>query len=249
MTANGWHVLDTHIDGQGPLPTSHGALPCPAREGACGLTHRTLTEIGELVDGEFSEDIRTRINAWAIDDCRDFAVHAGVVSVAGRAVAFPAPSGAGKSVLTAAAVMAGASYVSDEALVTTWEGGQVRPYPKPINLDQPALTLLGLRTATPAGRKAAIDPATLGARPGVGAVLDLETIVVLQRRPSGVPGLATASTADAAELLLRLSFNHFRDPIASVKMASTLARKSRCVVLTYSEPLSAAGLLLEAASA
>lgn len=60
-------------------------------------------------------------------------VHAGVVSVGGRAIVLPGPSGSGKSTLVAALVRAGAAYASDEFAVVSADGS-VTPYARPMVL-------------------------------------------------------------------------------------------------------------------
>jgi hypothetical protein len=61
------------------------------------------------------------------------AVHAGCVSVAGRAIVVPGRSFTGKSTLTHALVLAGATYLSDEYALFDGDG-IVHPFPRPIRL-------------------------------------------------------------------------------------------------------------------
>jgi hypothetical protein len=63
-------------------------------------------------------------------------VHAGVVTVEGRAIVLPASNFAGKSTLVAALVRAGATYYSDEFAVLDADGC-IRPYPRPLSLREP----------------------------------------------------------------------------------------------------------------
>jgi len=60
-------------------------------------------------------------------------VHAGVVSVGGRALLLPGRSFAGKSTLTAALVAAGATYYSDEYALLDGRG-RVHAFPRPLAL-------------------------------------------------------------------------------------------------------------------
>src|SRR5512136_1043844 len=71
------------------------------------------------------------------------AVHAGVVASAGAVVAFPGESGAGKSTITAACLVAGFDYVSDEALCIDVADGRVVAYPKPIALASSGWAMIG----------------------------------------------------------------------------------------------------------
>jgi hypothetical protein len=76
-------------------------------------------------------------------------VHAGVVAAGGAAIAFPGPSGAGKTTLTVACLLAGLEYGSDEALCLDWETGAVLPYPRPLALTPAAAELAGAGGAVP----------------------------------------------------------------------------------------------------
>lgn len=60
-------------------------------------------------------------------------IHAGVVGVNRRAILMPGPSFSGKSALTAALVLAGAVYYSDEYALLD-ENGRVHPYPRLLSL-------------------------------------------------------------------------------------------------------------------
>lgn len=186
------------------------------------------------------------LNAVALDGYRGFAVHAGVVSSDGRVVAFPAPSGGGKSTLTAAAVVAGFDYVSDEALCVEFGTRLVVPYPRalvlsPWSRDHAGLDGADTHVLTP--DEVAVAPARLG----VGAPasdLRLSDVVVPVRRP-GPPALVATSRADAISLLLEFSFNHYKRPEASFRLCAELARDARAWRLELSDPADAASLLLE----
>ncbi|MFQ5556835.1 MAG: hypothetical protein ACE5GB_04920, partial [Acidimicrobiales bacterium] len=60
-------------------------------------------------------------------------VHAGVVEWRGVGIAVPGRSMTGKSTLVAAAVRAGAGYLSDEFAILD-AGAAVHPYPRPLSL-------------------------------------------------------------------------------------------------------------------
>lgn len=186
------------------------------------------------------------LNATALDGYRGFAVHAGVVSSAGRAVAFPAPSGGGKSTLTAAAVVAGFDYVSDEALCVDFDTRHVVPYPRALVLSPWSREHAGL-DGTDVHELAPDEVAVAPARLGVGAPspeLRLSDVVVPVRRP-GPPALVATSSTDAIALLLEFSFNHYKRPEASFRLCAELARDARAWRLELSDPAGAASLLLE----
>jgi hypothetical protein len=81
-------------------------------------------------------------------------IHAGVVSLRGRAIVLPGESGCGKSTLVAALLRAGATYGSDEFAILDGRG-QVHSYPRPLKLRHPGgadehvrPTQWGVRTST-----------------------------------------------------------------------------------------------------
>ena len=74
---------------------------------------------------------------------RRLAIHAGVVAIGDSTIAFPSVSGNGKTTLTAACLLSGFSYISDEALVLD-DNGSVIPYPKPLALSKWSCETLGI---------------------------------------------------------------------------------------------------------
>ena len=71
-------------------------------------------------------------------------LHAGAVEFDGRVVVVTGESGRGKSTLTAALVLAGGAYLTDELVIIDPQDLSVRPYPKPLDLGPTSLELLGL---------------------------------------------------------------------------------------------------------
>lgn len=192
-------------------------------------------------DAEALEVLLALINRAAIDQCRSWAAHCGVVARGGSALAFPAPSGGGKSTLAAACVASGWEYVSDEALVVDWDTGVLRAYAKPLSLSTWALRRLDLADP-PAGRpERPVEPRELGAHAASGP-LRLGHIVTLHRR-SGRAVLTSSERAAAATSLLRLSFNHYQRPAAAVELVASLARTAQAWTLAYDDPVEAALLL------
>jgi hypothetical protein len=201
---------------------------------------RIVLESGDPLEGAL-----TGLNAVALDQATGFAVHAGVVAQAdGGCLAFPAVSGAGKSTLTAACVLRGAAYVSDEALVAPWHGGPLVPYRRPLGLSAWSLRALGL-TAPVEGTEGHL-PATVldGGRGLPAAPLRLAHLVLPRRGHPGPPELAPLPRGTAAMELLTRSFNHFTRPPDAFRTATRLARDAQCWWLDYGDPLVAADLLL-----
>jgi hypothetical protein len=69
-------------------------------------------------------------------------VHAAVASLGDRAVLLPGQSGAGKTTLVAALVLAGFRYLSDEVAAVDPEDLRVHPYPRPLALEPGGRALL-----------------------------------------------------------------------------------------------------------
>jgi hypothetical protein len=189
----------------------------------------------------------TTVNHAALDGTGCLAIHAGVLAWGRSVIAFPAPSGTGKTTLTAAGLLAGFAYVSDEALCIE-PPGEILPYPRALALSSWSRGALGL-DATAAimldDDEAAIPPGRLGAAvPHPPLVVD--HIVELVRRPQGRPNaciLAPAGRADAMTWLLQRSFNHYKRPDEAFRLAGDVARGASAWRLEYGDPLEAAALL------
>ncbi|MFP5376346.1 MAG: hypothetical protein ACLGIO_06135, partial [Acidimicrobiia bacterium] len=232
-----------------PAPASRRLLVVEgcARHGAPACVHRRgrVAHRGDDGDGALGW-LLAELNDGAIARYDGLAVHAGVVARHGRAIAFPAESGAGKTTLTAAAVAAGFGYLSDEALCVPFGSDDIAPYPRPLALSAWSRRHAGLDGV--AGYRLSPDevlvtPAALGAWPPP-AGARLAHVVVLRRRP-GPPALEPASAADAMAALLRHSFHHYKRPPESFARCASLAGQARAWRLGLSDPADAAALLAE----
>ena len=181
-------------------------------------------------------DVLTLLNMTALAQCRSFAVHAGVVAGTGGAIALPAISGAGKSTLVAACVRVGLPYVSDEALVTDWDTGEVRAYPKWLSLSPWSAVHVGLEAGT---AERAYPAALLGS---AAEHTRLAHVVLPVRRP-GPATLEPAPRAAAAHRLLEMSFNHYQQPHRAFALVADLLRGARAWQLSYAEATAGAHLL------
>jgi len=85
-----------------------------------------LTEVLQVLESDL------RLQVAGMSEEKLF-VHAGVVGWKGRAILVPGVSGAGKTMLVAALVRAGASYYSDEYAVLD-QDGLVHPYATPLRI-------------------------------------------------------------------------------------------------------------------
>jgi hypothetical protein len=79
-----------------------------------------------------TETVLSDMELWVAEHARRYVfVHAGCVTLDGKAIVLPGRSMSGKSRLTAALVRAGAAYYSDEYAVLDHRG-EVRPYPRKL---------------------------------------------------------------------------------------------------------------------
>lgn len=186
---------------------------------------------------DFAQDV----NQHVIASTRQLAFHAGVVSLGERVVAFPAQSGVGKSTMTLACTRLGLGYVSDEALVLDDEG-RVRPYPRPLGLVGPMQALLRGPGSVDVVGETLVPPAELGAV-GVGERPSVAAVIVLDRQATGPPNLQPMPRAAIVTLLLRLSFNGWKDPVRALRQATAVVSGAQVFRLSYCEAVDAAPLV------
>jgi hypothetical protein len=183
------------------------------------------------------------VNRNAVGQYKGFAAHSGVLGVNGRAIALPADSKGGKSTLTAAAVMAGFDYASDESLCLDLETGMVEPYPKPITLSGDSCRLLDVEWPADdeqLGERAFV-PEDLGGETSSNS-LEL-TDVVFSEYGHEEATLTAVSASEIVAGLLKLSFNHYKQPAESFRVVTEIAQTARAWRLTYGEPAEAVALL------
>jgi hypothetical protein len=120
---------------------SDPAEPNPFRLTVDGRdVHRVATSLG-LVD-----ELLWELNRAAIPTAPGVAVHAGAVSLEGIGIVLPAPMDCGKTTLTAGLVVAGCSYLTDEAALIAPATGELLAYPKPLWLSPGSIGAIdGLR--------------------------------------------------------------------------------------------------------
>jgi hypothetical protein len=199
----------------------------------------TRPSLNELIDLFLAE-----LNGAAIDAYDQLAIHAGVVRLRDRTIAFPAESGRGKTTLTAACLDRGFTYISDEALCIRLDDLSVDPYPRPLALSNWSRVALGLDPNL-GGNSLPLTAAALGASVE-SAGPPLTDVVLPTFGDSGdAPRLVATSRSDVMARLLELSFNHYKFGREAFRVASELARRTRAWQLSYGEPRRAAELLAE----
>ena len=179
------------------------------------------------------------LNRAVIESLDPFAVHSGVVRSGERLIALPAQSGNGKTTLTAALLQRGFEYLSDEALVLR-DATTVLPYPKPLALSPWSRETLGLGAAEV---ETLFTPEELGTSVGDGGAL---TDVVLASYGAAHPEMTQAPGSEGMAALIRLSFNHYKNPEKAFRTASQVASSVRVWRLSYTTPQEGAELLATA---
>ncbi len=212
------------------------------------LVYRDCRRVGPAGSlGSALTRLVTSLNRQAIDEFDGFAVHAGVISLDGEAIAFPNTSGGGKSTLTAACVEAGFDYVSDEALCIDVRNGLVIPYPKPIALSDRSVELLGLSlpemSVAGSGLESLVTAQDLGGDAATSR-LSLRHIVLSQFGHDRVE-LQEVAASEAMVALLTLSFNHYKLGQEAFRLAAALASQARVWRLFYDHPVTAAAVIRE----
>ena len=210
------------------------------------FTYRDCTEL--LSGPERQHALATLLadlNQRAVASFEGFAVHSGVARLGDRILAIPVDSGGGKSTLTAALVVIGFEYLSDEGLCINYEDGQVVPYPKPISLAPWSRKALELADPEPGNSAFEIAYAAdqLGGR--IGRSGKLTDIVFPIYDNTSKPHLEPLARSAAQANLLKLSFNHYKHPEKAFRLSSELVRNAECWEFTYSDPKQAAEYLKE----
>jgi hypothetical protein len=187
-----------------------------------------------------------QLNSGGIRGAHHFAAHSGVVAADGVAIAYPASSGAGKSTLSAALLMDGFTYVSDEALVLDGETGMVIPYAKTLWISTWSVEHLNITNeqivfASDRYKDVMVTAASLGGKSAVdllplGHVIDFE----VREGPAEIRPLPVGT---AGALLLNHAFNPERESRAVFELIANVARRVRSWRLSYSDPLDAVSLI------
>lgn len=225
------------LDGTTPLGSADGPTPGLAGGSVGGSAAGSASSLA----GGSVGTLAAEVNALALADAGCLAVHAGAVAVGGSVVAFPAASGAGKTTLTAACLLAGLAYVSDEALCLDWHDGTITAYPRPLALSPWSMAALGLADPTvpigiadPVAGETLVSPADLGAE--IAAVpLRLAHLVLLDE-PGGAPGLRPESRSAGVAELLRRSFTHWHRPERAFELAHEVLADASVWRLSPSTP-------------
>ncbi len=183
------------------------------------------------------------VNSEAINRSAFFSIHAGAVARDGRVVAFPGPSGTGKSTFAAACLGVGFDYVSDEALAIDPATKAVIPYPKPLWLSKKARTLVGMGEPQYRVRrrfKSPVLPSELGAAPAEPPLRTSDVIILYDA--DGPAKLEPLDPNVIAKELLRGAFRRYERAEPWFRLVADLSRTTRGWRLSYHDPTEAAAL-------
>jgi hypothetical protein len=185
------------------------------------------------------------LNMAALDHRRTLTCHGAAVQSGDRVAILPGDSGLGKSTMSAACLQSGLTYVTDEALAfdDSASSHPLTPYPRPLGLSSTSARSLGLGPAgVEHGGEAWYVGSQLGTVASTRQSAPVTDIVLLHRRP-GAATLAQGSRPVAAELLMRQSFNHYKDPRSAFLTVTAVVQRSLVWTLGYAEAAEAAPLL------
>jgi hypothetical protein len=135
-------------------------------------------------------------------------VHAASVEIDGRAVLLPGASGAGKSTISAALVLDGFRYVTDELVALTANGDCVVAFPRSLNLDRGSLlALAAMSFVAPLPESGVLHLSPEALRPGVADRSVPSMVVFPHHRPKGVSSLHVLADEDALFELMTHTVN------------------------------------------
>lgn len=189
------------------------------------------------VDVTTAEEVLGQALLAAIEHSPHLLVHAGAVASHGGAVLFPGVSGAGKSTMTAACLLRGFEYLSDEAVAVDLGSGHVRGLSRPLMLTAWSVDALRIGDGSSPG-KHALPAEVLGASTASGP-LPVGHIVVV-RQGAAATALAPMSRGAALAVTLASSFNHYKHEAAGWAAATRMVEAARCWSLNVADPRSGA---------
>jgi hypothetical protein len=192
-------------------------------------------------------ELMADVNSAAVASRPDkLVLHAGAVSLRGSGLLLPAQSGAGKSTMTAALILRGFRYLSDEAAAIDPISLEVEPYPKPLTLSGGSLALLG-RHALPGdagGLKQVVACSALRAG-AVSRPVPARLLIFPSYQPGATSTLTPMSRAEALVEVAGCSFNFVDHGGAWMPLLQRLVTACWCGRLTIGDLEEATELVTE----
>ncbi|NED99625.1 hypothetical protein [Phytoactinopolyspora halotolerans] len=187
--------------------------------------------------------------ASAIEESADLLLHAGAVERAGQAVLFPGESGVGKSTLTAACLIRGFGYITDEAVALDPDTGRVTGLARPLMLTPWSTEALGLDPALggwsdESADKLAFTAQSIGARAVTEPVAVGHVVLVRRSGARSNPVIEPVAAGEVLAAVLAASFNHYRLGERAWEAAARLSTQVQGWRLDADEPVAAADAIL-----
>ena len=200
-------------------------------------SHR-VSRASEVVPALFAEINESVVHA---SSARHVLFHASGAASGDRCAIFPGTSGSGKTTLVAGLVLAGLSYVTDEAVALDVESRLVQPFPKPLSIERGSWTVLeSLRPTLDedlrdwAADQWHIDP--LSVRENAVAAPSRPAFVVPVRYAEGErTTLRAIHRADAVTSLMNNAFETNRKGRTMFNAVSAMVREAECFELVVSD--------------
>lgn len=222
-------------------PTVSLRMYAPSDAGTLAVDGGTPRELQD--PGALAEHAQAELAYRVITACRSgLMVHAGAVSMDGRAVLLPAQSGHGKSTLTAWLLARGWMHHTDELAHLPLGGGPLEGWRRPIELKAGGRAILEPLIAQPRSESSwldtgaggcMLDPELLGA--GRSAAMGSVSAMVFPRYagPSAPLALQRLSQAQASFALMQCVLNAPNLPGHGLHAAAAWARRVPAHALTY----------------
>lgn len=242
------HGIDVRVETDDPeaaaaVVTTYAAFAIPLDAGAAPghvVRHRSIPGVSPVLAllDQVVDVVLTGLAAQGI-----LVIHAGVVTIDGRAVLLSGRSGAGKSTLTLALVRAGAGWLTDELALIATDDVTVFPYPRTIHVSPQTVALLPeLDFLAPRPRQALGGDSEWSVSPNdvmraFGGKLATPTrlagIVLLSDRPDAtrVPRLRAVPAALATMELLGETPATARDFTGTMARLAAITQNVACVQL------------------
>ena len=236
----------------GPAEHHYGLVAVPDPDGLLAA----VTKDGRSISSPLSVPdalvhLVADVNVMAAASCPDkLVLHAGAVSIGGRGLLLPGASGSGKSTLTAALVLRGCGYLTDEAAAIDPSWLEIEPYPKPLSLHAGSLALLRheLIQSSARGREQVVASSLLRPR-AVNRAVPPRMLVFPAYEVGATSALLEMSRAEAMIEVANNSFNFVDHGGAWMPLLRRLVTACWCGRLTVGDLDEATELLIQLARA
>ena len=198
-----------------------------------GTSIQRVANPGSMIDWVILDSTRCAVSQTD----RFLAVHAGVVSLDGRAVLMSGPADSGKTTLVAGLTRAGFGFLGDEVALLEPRSVRVHPYFRPLMIEPASMEVLnGLESELPViyrrfrGRRypVAADDLRMGA---TGEACPVAYVVFPAYRAGSVTGLQPVSRASALIRLAEQTFNMSRLGKLGIQTLADVLEGAECFEL------------------